>query len=94
MFIKTRMSINFFSRFKDIIIDNLKGLLRVDKKISYSKSFVDLLSEQRVNANVISLLRSEFDKSISFLNDNNNLDSVSNLIWLILVTNLENVYYI
>lgn len=89
MFIKTRMSINFFSRFKDIIIDNLKGLLRVDKKISYSKSFVDLLSEQRVNENVISLLRAEFDKSVSFLNDNNNLDSVSNLIWLILVTNLE-----
>lgn len=83
------MSINFFSRFKDIIIDNLKGLLRVDKKVSYSKSFVDLLTEQRVNESVISKLRVEFDKSISFLNDNNNLDSVSNLIWLILVTNLE-----
>ncbi len=64
-------------------------MLRVDKKVSYSKSFVDLLSEQHVNENVINILRAEFDKSLSFLNDNNNLDSVSNLIWLILVTNLE-----
>jgi signal recognition particle GTPase len=80
---------NIFDRIKDVIYNNIKGLIKVDKKKTYIQSFIKILKEQNTSEFVQNNLQIQFEKNLTYITDDNNLEQISNIIWLTLVSNIE-----
>ena len=80
---------NIFSKIKNIVYNNINGLLKVDRKYSYKKSLETILNEHNVSLEVRSFIIDDFIKNTQHISDENNLEQVSNIIWLTIVSAIE-----